>query len=88
MLDALEALSRSASHPLGGAVGGLQLRVGALQLEQFAVKPVVDRILHLGSIQYVIGMGGAVEQGAQFGSAQFGSAATRGRVRLLLRHGR
>ena len=66
MLHLLEALGRFVAHPLGGAVGAAQLRVGLLQLQQLPIQPVVDRIFHHRRIEHVVGVGGAVEQISQF----------------------
>ena len=67
MAHAAESLRRAASHPLARAVRAQQLRVGAFQLQQLPVEAVVDRVLHHRSVEHVIGVGGAVEQAAQFG---------------------
>ena len=69
MLHAAEPLSRSAPHPLTGAVWGDQLRVGCFQLQQLSVEAVVDRILHFWSIQHVVGVGGPLQQLPQFAGA-------------------
>ena len=69
VLHAGEGRRRCSPHPLGGAVRGDQLGVGGLELEQFPVEAVVDRILQLGGIQHVVGVGGVVEQSPQFGGA-------------------
>ena len=66
MLHAGEALRRGVAHPLGGAVGGDEARVGGLEIEQLPVELVVNRILELGGIEHVIGMGGPGEQPPQF----------------------
>ena len=64
-----ESLGGSSTHALGGAVGDHQLGVSGLQIQQFAIKAVVDRVLHLGSIQHVIGVGCSGEQLPQFSGA-------------------
>ena len=76
MLDALEARRWGAPHPLGEAVGGDQLRVGGFELQQLPIEAVVNRILHLGSIEHVVGMGGPGEQPPQLVGA--GLAHSRG----------
>ena len=40
--------------------------MGCFELQQFPVQPVVHRILHLGGIQHVVGVGGPIEQSPQF----------------------
>ena len=61
-----ESFGGRSSHPLSRAVCHHQLRMSSLQIKQFAVEPVVDRILKLRGIQHVIGMGRSGEQLPQF----------------------
>ena len=61
-----EAVGRRAAHPLGGAVGAEQLRVGLLELQQFAIEAVIDRVLHQRRVEHVVSVGGAIEEGPQF----------------------
>ena len=74
MAHARESLGRCTAHPLGGTVGGDQLGVRLLQLEQFAIEAVVNRILHLGCIEHVVSVRGAVEQMPQLGGTGVGGA--------------
>ena len=67
VLHVAEALGRLPPHPLGRTVGAEQLGEAALQLQQFAVEPVVDRVFHHGRIEHVVGVGGSLEQLTQFG---------------------
>ena len=67
VLHAAEAVGRLPPHSLGRTVGAEQLGEGALQLQQLPVEPVVDRVLHQGSIEHVVGVGGPLEELAQFG---------------------
>ena len=62
VLHAGEALRRGAAHPLGGAVRRHQAWVGGLEIEQLAVELVVNRIVELGGIEHVVGMGGPAQQ--------------------------
>ena len=66
VFNAVEARCRCSAHPLGGAVSTEQACVGLLQLLQFPVEPVVDRVLHDRGIEDVVGVGSSVEQGPQF----------------------
>jgi hypothetical protein len=66
VLHAGEAFGRLPPHPLGRTVGAEQLGEAVLQLQQFAVEPVVDRIFHHGRIEHVIGVGGLLKQLMQF----------------------
>ena len=66
MGHAREALGWSAADPLGGTVGADQLGMGGLEVQQLAVEPVVHRILHLRSIEHVVGVGSPIQQAAQF----------------------
>ena len=66
VLNAGEPFRRSSAHPLGGAVGPLQVWMVLFQLEQLAIEAVVDRVLHHWSIENVIGVAGTVEQLPQF----------------------
>ena len=40
--------------------------MGLLQLQQFPVEAVIDRVLHFRGIQHVVGVGGTVEKPPQF----------------------
>ena len=68
MFNAAEAFRRWATHPLGRAVGAAQGGVRLLQLHQFPVQAVVDRVFQNRAIEHVIGMGCSVEQASQLGS--------------------
>ena len=62
---AREPLCRGSPDPLRGTVRADQLGVGRLGVQQLAVEPVVHRILHLRSIQHVIGVGSPLQQAPQ-----------------------
>ena len=69
VLHRREAIAGGSAHPLAGAVGGDQLGILLLQLQQLAVEAVIDRVLHLGCIEHVVGVGGLIQQLAEFWQA-------------------
>ena len=79
VLHAAEACCRCSTDPLGWAVGGNQLRIALLELQQFPVEAVIDRVFHLGCIQDVVGVGRLVQQLAQLPCACQGSGIGQGR---------
>ena len=69
MGNAGEPLGRAAPHALGGTFWDDKLRMDCLQIHQFAIQPVIDRVLHFRSIQHVVGVGCPREQPPELCSA-------------------
>ena len=69
VLHAAEPICRCSSHALGGAIGSLQAGIRLLELQEFAVEAVVDRVFHHRSIENVIGVSCPIEQLTQLGRA-------------------
>ena len=77
-----EPLCWGPAHPLGGAIGSHQFRMGCFKLQQFPVQTVVHRILHLWSIQHVVGVGGPIEQLSQLAEPLVGGRHGEAQLRL------